>query len=1198
MNQQPMKPSALAACLLALALSPAAQAQTRVEVVEVEGVVEHATGPAELMRIDADGRITVRALRGFGLLPEPYAKLALDLRGQGVDLLSAGPAELKALIERAEAGSLKVDPQPLHALLELFERRDFYAWQALQPGESLELGGADFIRGDGRALVRDPAGPVLTLAPGGRSGTTQEIAVAAAAEPSAKGGGLASLARRAAKPLGGGDATAMMNDQPGVADGAAVASEAEGARIWSDAPGMRLFDRQMPDLNRDIAPHLLATVAPTLDGGYVVAGSVQAGVGQSVWVASHDSNGMLRWSRSFGGAFDLYAQAVGATADGGVLVVGSLGEARPGFVLALDPTGALRWSRVSDADWATRLVSDNLTGVAANAQGLGVAVGQARNVQSELVALALAVPPDGSPGWRLELADSVAINAVIAHGDGWLVAGQARSPHAGAWVGRIDSGGNLDWQRTYGEDNGGAARAMTLLADGRIAITGQTEGQGEVWLRLLDSDGALAAGAEHALDATGAAAGGSLLGMATDDAGGLWLSGMTGGNDGWLARLDAEQKLRWVRVYGGDADDALKAVVARPNGAVAVGVSESGGRNGARSLWVVSIDDEGMPVADAALSESALKLKASIDAWAAADYSLLLGGAAQIVEASDGAIRMVLPFARMKDGLPLVTEVAEVDVGELRVDARPTGSDGRWQVVVDLPASMAVRDVQGNELGTMDLPSRKFHFDWLEPARQAVSADIAFDDMSVRLDGKPGLEALHAALGMPSGMALFEGEEAEAGLVSVKQVQLGLNLSADANGRWAGPLRFTLADWRRQTPAGDTIGRLGGIRLSADYADMDLIALGRTTEVISMMLGGEGEPPADATPQSLVADFLNASGSAKGELVLSDIEIGATNGADEFRLGELSAAGFVAPSSGSPLQRDFGASYKVKGLGFRGEGNEVAMASLDWDFSVERLAIATIVDLAAGFFMGAPQSPEAWPGLLSQLVGGVDVRLATTGTRVTALGAPPANVESMHMRLALSSLDTPAAEVNLEYAHDGFTGAPEVPPEVLPRAAAFDLGLTGLPVGALLAGAMEGGADPLLAIMTLAQNAARLNIRKINLDMPIGGLLISGIALAEAPKTPDDFPLARLTADIEVRNLDAIVNWMASTVSEDERKNMLAGAAVVKLAGIEEKRGDGTVLHRFAVVASSEGELTVNGKDLAPLLAAGEEGAPAGGVQE
>ena len=76
--------------------------------------------------------------------------------------------------------------------------------------------------------------------------------------------------------------------------------------------------------------------------------------------------------------------------------------------------------------------------------------------------------------------------------------------------------------------------------------------------------------------------------------------------------------------------------------------------------------------------------------------------------------------------------------------------------------------------------------------------------------------------------------------------------------------------------------------------------------------------------------------------------------------------------------------------------------------------------------------------------------------------------------------------------------------------------------------------------------------------------------------------------------MDGLAEWMGSSMSETERKEMLATVAMLKLAGVEEKAEDGSVLHRFAVSASSAGALTVNGKDLSPLLGLGggeEQGA-------
>ncbi len=57
------------------------------EVTEVRGSVEKASGPDELVQLDARGEITPRALMAFGQLPAKFMGLALDLRAEGVDLL-------------------------------------------------------------------------------------------------------------------------------------------------------------------------------------------------------------------------------------------------------------------------------------------------------------------------------------------------------------------------------------------------------------------------------------------------------------------------------------------------------------------------------------------------------------------------------------------------------------------------------------------------------------------------------------------------------------------------------------------------------------------------------------------------------------------------------------------------------------------------------------------------------------------------------------------------------------------------------------------------------------------------------------------------------------------------------------------------------------------------------------------------------
>lgn len=57
--------------------------------------------PAELVALASQGRLTVRALRAWGQLPERFSQLALELHRHDVDLLAADQAVLEALIVRA-----------------------------------------------------------------------------------------------------------------------------------------------------------------------------------------------------------------------------------------------------------------------------------------------------------------------------------------------------------------------------------------------------------------------------------------------------------------------------------------------------------------------------------------------------------------------------------------------------------------------------------------------------------------------------------------------------------------------------------------------------------------------------------------------------------------------------------------------------------------------------------------------------------------------------------------------------------------------------------------------------------------------------------------------------------------------------------------------------------------------------------------
>ena len=102
-------------------------------------------------------------------------------------------------------------------------------------------------------------------------------------------------------------------------------------------------------------------MAPTSDGGYVVAGWTESfGAGQDdVWVLKLDSLGNVQWQKTYGGPEEDWAYAIAPTSDGGYVVAGVTGSFGAGegdvWVLKLDGLGNVQWQKTyggTGGDWA------------------------------------------------------------------------------------------------------------------------------------------------------------------------------------------------------------------------------------------------------------------------------------------------------------------------------------------------------------------------------------------------------------------------------------------------------------------------------------------------------------------------------------------------------------------------------------------------------------------------------------------------------------------------------------------------------------------------------------------------------------------------------------------------------------------------------------------------------------------------------
>lgn len=81
--------------------------------------------PHALVELQSQGRLTVRALWAWKLVPESTAKMALEFRSLGCDLLSANKEQIMTWLKQAEDGQLQLNTKQKDILTVLVDRMNF-----------------------------------------------------------------------------------------------------------------------------------------------------------------------------------------------------------------------------------------------------------------------------------------------------------------------------------------------------------------------------------------------------------------------------------------------------------------------------------------------------------------------------------------------------------------------------------------------------------------------------------------------------------------------------------------------------------------------------------------------------------------------------------------------------------------------------------------------------------------------------------------------------------------------------------------------------------------------------------------------------------------------------------------------------------------------------------------------------------------
>jgi hypothetical protein len=244
------------------------------------------------------------------------------------------------------------------------------------------------------------------------------------------------------------------------------------------------------------------TIVPTSDGDYVVAGVTWSfGAGKwDVWVLKLDGSGNVVWQKTYGGPGGEGAFAIAPTSDGGYVVAGFTESFGAGegdvWVLKLDGSGNVQWQKTfgeTDLDEAHAIVptSDGGYVVVGVTKSFGAGKGDVWVLKLDGSGNVVWQKTYGGTGWDKA-------NAIAPTSDGgYVVAGKTCSfGTAGScdvWVLKLDGWGNVVWQKTYGGTDDEDASAIAPTSDGGYVVTGKTRsfgaGGGDVWVLKLDSSG-------------------------------------------------------------------------------------------------------------------------------------------------------------------------------------------------------------------------------------------------------------------------------------------------------------------------------------------------------------------------------------------------------------------------------------------------------------------------------------------------------------------------------------------------------------------------------------------------------------------------------------------------------------------------------------------------------------------------------------
>jgi len=289
-----------------------------------------------------------------------------------------------------------------------------------------------------------------------------------------------------------------------------------------------------------------------------------------------------------------YAQAVQQTSDGGY-VVGAVFSNPPyaALVAKLDSSGSLQWQK----QYQSSIGSSGLYGLKQTSDGGYVWGGYLQNSTTyEYYAVVVKLDSSGNIQWQKTFGVAQYVTDIRQTADGGYIVGGITPPSPSqivqAWIAKLDSSGNVKWQKALGSSESAMANSVIQTTDGGYALAGladanvlvtKFDSSGNVkWQNLYTSSSSLGLGYSIVQTSDG----GYMVGGYDNDSPFLALA----------LKLTSGGKVQWAKTYNisGAASQFLSVRQTSDGGYAFSGQFYTGiGYYGGYNAWTVKTDSSG-----------------------------------------------------------------------------------------------------------------------------------------------------------------------------------------------------------------------------------------------------------------------------------------------------------------------------------------------------------------------------------------------------------------------------------------------------------------------------------------------------------------------------------------------------------------------------------------------------------------------------